>query len=187
MEQTEKIINETGQDGEQFVKTFLKAENIRRSEQRGGKTFEGNQAMKLLSKAGNLMDYIGVQMEDVQKKISDISKTLEKFKVVVDQCFVSSSFQDTYMQLKSSIPATGCCTTSLSLQSIILLRLISSNILTEEAMVQKVLVTGQSRLWKVVIMTSKSFGPTQKLIKITLTLLKGSLVPLLNTIALISR
>ena len=32
------------------------------------------------------MDYIGVQMEDVQKKISDISKTLEKFKVVVDQC-----------------------------------------------------------------------------------------------------
>ena len=29
MEQTEKIINETGQDGEQFVKTFLKAENIR--------------------------------------------------------------------------------------------------------------------------------------------------------------
>ena len=40
MEQTEKIINETGQDGEQFVKTFLKAENIRRSEQRGGKTFE---------------------------------------------------------------------------------------------------------------------------------------------------
>ena len=182
MEQTEKIINETGQDGEQFVKTFLKAENIRRSEQRGGKTFEGNQAMKLLSKAGNLMDYIGVQTEDVQKKISDISKTLEKFKVVVDQCFVSSSFQDTYMQLKSSIPATGCCTTSLSLQSIIL-----SYILTEEAMVQKVLVTGQSRLWKVVIMTSKSFGPTQKLIKITLTLLKGSLVPLLNTIALISR
>ena len=49
MEQTEKIINETGQDGEQFVKTFLKAENIRRLEQRGGKTFEGNQAMKLLS------------------------------------------------------------------------------------------------------------------------------------------
>ena len=87
MEQTEKIINETGQDGEQFVKTFLKAENIRRSEQRGGKTFEGNQAMKLLSKAGNLMDYIGVQTEDVQKKISDISKTLVKFKVVVDQCF----------------------------------------------------------------------------------------------------
>ena len=100
---------------------------------------------------------------------------------------VSSSFQDTFMQLKSSVPATGCCTTSLSLQSIILLRLISSNILTEEAMVQKVLVTGQSRLWKVVIMTSKSFGPTQKLIKITLTLLKGSLVPLLNIIALISR
>ena len=33
------------------------------------------------------MDYIGVQTEDVQKKISDISKTLEKFKVVVDQCF----------------------------------------------------------------------------------------------------
>ena len=91
------------------------------------------------------------------------------------------------MQLKSSVPATGCCTTLLSLQSIILLRLISSNILTEEAMVQKVLVTGQSRLWKVVIMTSKSFGPTQKLIKITLTLLKGSLVPLLNIIALISR
>ena len=87
MEQTEKIINETGQDVEQFVKTFLKAENNRRSEQRGGKTFEGNQAMKLLSKAGNLMDYIGVQTEDVQKKISDISKTLEKFKVVVDQCF----------------------------------------------------------------------------------------------------
>ena len=29
MEQTEKIINETGQDGEQFVKTFLKADNIR--------------------------------------------------------------------------------------------------------------------------------------------------------------
>ena len=52
MEQTEKIINETGQDGEQFVKTFLKAENIRRSEQiENGKTFEGNQAMKLLSKA----------------------------------------------------------------------------------------------------------------------------------------
>ena len=96
---------------------------------------------------------------------------------------VSSSFRDTYyMQLKSSVPATGCCTTSLSLQSIIL-----SYILTEEAMVQKVLVTGQSRLWKVVIMTSKSFGPTQKLIKITLTLLKGSLVPLLNIIALISR
>ena len=87
MEQTEKIINETGQDVEQFVKTFLKAENNRRSEQRGGKTFEGNQAMKLLSKAGNLMDYIGVQTEDVQKKISDISKTLVKFKVVVDQCF----------------------------------------------------------------------------------------------------
>ena len=30
MEQTEKVLNETGQDGEQFVKTFLKAENIRR-------------------------------------------------------------------------------------------------------------------------------------------------------------
>ena len=28
-----------------------------------------------------------MQTEDVQKKISDISKTLEKFKVVVDQCF----------------------------------------------------------------------------------------------------
>ena len=33
------------------------------------------------------MDYIGVQTEDVQKKISEISKTLIKFKVVVDQCF----------------------------------------------------------------------------------------------------
>ena len=89
MEQTEKIINETGQDEEQFVKTFLKAENIRRSEQRGGKTFEGNQAKKLLSKAGNLMDYIGVQTEDVQKKISDISKTLFQLQVVAQHHFPS--------------------------------------------------------------------------------------------------
>ena len=43
--------------------------------------------MKLLSRAGNLTDYIGVQTEEVQKKISDISDSLKKFKVVVDQCF----------------------------------------------------------------------------------------------------
>ena len=122
------------------------------------------------------MDYIGVQTEDVQKKISDISKTLVKFKVVVDQSFGVNLFPGYIHAIEEFCSSYRLF--SLSLQSIILLRLISSNILTEEAMVQKVLVTGQSRLWKVVIMTSKSFGPTQKLIKITLTLLKGSLVPL---------
>ena len=35
-----KIINGTGQSGEQFVKSFLKGENIRRADQRGGKTLE---------------------------------------------------------------------------------------------------------------------------------------------------
>ena len=37
MDHTEKIIKNAGQDGEAFVKYFLKKENIRRSEQRGGK------------------------------------------------------------------------------------------------------------------------------------------------------
>ena len=40
MDHTEKTIKNAGQDGEAFVKYFLKKENIRRSEQRGGKTFE---------------------------------------------------------------------------------------------------------------------------------------------------
>ena len=43
--------------------------------------------MKLLSRAGNLMDYIGVQTEEVQEKIIDISTSLKKLKVVVDQWF----------------------------------------------------------------------------------------------------
>ena len=41
MEVVEKRVKATGQNGEEFVKYFLKQEGIRRSEQRGGKTFEG--------------------------------------------------------------------------------------------------------------------------------------------------
>ena len=40
LDQAEKIINGTGQSGEQFVKSFLKGENIRRADQHGGKTLE---------------------------------------------------------------------------------------------------------------------------------------------------
>ena len=65
--------------------------------------------MKLLSRAGNLMDYIGVQTEEVQEKMIDISTSLKKLKVVVDQWF-----------------------------GVELLNFTSSNTLKEKAMVQKV-------------------------------------------------
>ena len=77
---------------------------------------KGIQAMKLLSRAENLMDYIGVQTEEVREKISDISTSFKKLKVVVDQCFGVKLFPGyTNMLLKSSVLAIDCCQTSHSL------------------------------------------------------------------------
>ena len=72
--------------------------------------------MKLLSRAENLMGYIGVQTEEVQEKISDISTSFKKLKVVVDQCFGVKLFPGyTNMLLNSSVLAIDCCQTSHSL------------------------------------------------------------------------
>ena len=43
--------------------------------------------MALLGKAERMMNYIGVQTEEIQRSIAEIINVLQLFKVVVDLCF----------------------------------------------------------------------------------------------------
>ena len=86
MNHAETIIDDAGQDGAKFVNHFLKNENIKKSEQRGG-CYEGNQAKKLLDKCENLITYVGVQDEEVLEKIYNLVDVMKKFALVRDSCF----------------------------------------------------------------------------------------------------
>ena len=48
---------------------------------------EGNQAMLLLERAGNLINYVGVQDEEVLECLTNIVTVLMLFKTVVKSCF----------------------------------------------------------------------------------------------------
>ena len=48
---------------------------------------EGNQAMLFLKRAGNLINYAGVQEDGVLETINNVITVLLLFKIVVDSCF----------------------------------------------------------------------------------------------------